>query len=292
MTIELANRLIEFRKKFNYSQEELASLLSVSRQSISKRESGEVSPSMEYLKEMAKLYKVSIDDLLNTDKPVEDCYKDTKEKKKGVYFGETVHIGPDGIHIKDNGDEVHIDSSGVHVKDHTMGEGFESNESDAENEDEKKYEYKYEYENIYPNKTKIHKKKMKLLISNLISASSFLCLLITYIILGFVMSNGWSIFWPILFFFNLPSSIFSAIYDKKLSHVEIVLAICGVYLLLGMYGTYSGSFNGWSPWWCIFFFIPVYYTFANSIDRLIALSRKDRLYSKVVVEETKEKSKK
>ena len=64
MTIELANKLTELRKKHNLSQEELADKLNVSRQAISKWERAEASPDTDNLIELAKLYEVSLDELV------------------------------------------------------------------------------------------------------------------------------------------------------------------------------------------------------------------------------------
>lgn len=65
MNIEIANRLIELRKKSGLSQEELADLLGVSRQAISKWERAEASPDTSNLISLAKIYQISLDELLN-----------------------------------------------------------------------------------------------------------------------------------------------------------------------------------------------------------------------------------
>lgn len=69
MTIELGNRLAELRKEHGYSQEALADELGVSRQAISKWECGESSPDTDNLIELAKLYKISLDELVG-NKPI------------------------------------------------------------------------------------------------------------------------------------------------------------------------------------------------------------------------------
>ncbi len=66
MNIEIANRLQQMRKKNNLSQEELASKIGVTRQAVSKWERAESSPDMENLILLAKLYGVSIDELINS----------------------------------------------------------------------------------------------------------------------------------------------------------------------------------------------------------------------------------
>lgn len=60
----LGNKLLELRKKFGLSQEELAEKLDVSRQAVSKWERGESLPDTENLIVISKLYGVSIDELV------------------------------------------------------------------------------------------------------------------------------------------------------------------------------------------------------------------------------------
>ena len=57
-------RLIEIRKKANISQEELAELLDVSRQSISKWENDKAYPEMTRLIFISDYFKVSLDYLM------------------------------------------------------------------------------------------------------------------------------------------------------------------------------------------------------------------------------------
>ena len=64
MNIETANRLYQYRKKNNLSQEELAAKIGVSRQAVSKWERAEASPDTDNLILLAKLYGVTLDDLL------------------------------------------------------------------------------------------------------------------------------------------------------------------------------------------------------------------------------------
>ena len=55
------------RKEMKLSQEQLADKLNVSRQAVSKWESGASYPEMDKLIALCKLFKCSIDDLTNTD---------------------------------------------------------------------------------------------------------------------------------------------------------------------------------------------------------------------------------
>ena len=61
------DNLVELRKIHDLSQEELADKIGVSRQTLSKDETGEYLPDIEKCKLIADVFGVSIDDLLNYD---------------------------------------------------------------------------------------------------------------------------------------------------------------------------------------------------------------------------------
>ena len=64
INLEIANKLVELRRSHGYSQEELAAQLGVSRQAVSKWERAESSPDTGNLIALARLYGISLDDLL------------------------------------------------------------------------------------------------------------------------------------------------------------------------------------------------------------------------------------
>lgn len=64
----LHDNLSSLRKIKHMSQEELGELVGVSRQTISKYETGEVIPDIEKCKLMADVFEVSLDDFVNYDK--------------------------------------------------------------------------------------------------------------------------------------------------------------------------------------------------------------------------------
>lgn len=97
MNIEIANRLQKLRKEKGYSQEQLADLLGISRQAISKWERAEASPDTDNLIELAKLYSVSIDYLV------------------GIKEEDNTKVLDNGIHIVDDEDEIHISKDGIQI---------------------------------------------------------------------------------------------------------------------------------------------------------------------------------
>ena len=61
------DNLVSLRKLHDLSQEELADRLQVSRQTLSKYETGESLPDIERCKQLAEIFGVSLDDLVNYD---------------------------------------------------------------------------------------------------------------------------------------------------------------------------------------------------------------------------------
>ena len=83
--MSLGNSLFDARKKKGLSQEEVAEKLGVSRQTISKWETEETVPDIYQAKKLAKIYGLSLDELIDADldqKEIEEVIKNTDEKKE------------------------------------------------------------------------------------------------------------------------------------------------------------------------------------------------------------------
>ncbi|HJA81203.1 MAG TPA: helix-turn-helix domain-containing protein [Candidatus Mediterraneibacter intestinipullorum] len=78
----LGHNLMELRKKHGYSQQEIADMLSVSRQTISNWESGQGAPALDKAYELARIYKISLDDLVGNE--VRSMAENQKEKDTHV----------------------------------------------------------------------------------------------------------------------------------------------------------------------------------------------------------------
>lgn len=78
--MDFPEKLQELRKSKNMTQEELAESLFVSRAAVSKWESGRGLPSIDSLKAISVLFKVSIDDLLSGDEVILAAQDETREK--------------------------------------------------------------------------------------------------------------------------------------------------------------------------------------------------------------------
>lgn len=60
-------KLRDLRKKYNLSQSDLAKILNLSQNAISRYEKGEADPDLETLKKISQFFKVSIDYLLDNE---------------------------------------------------------------------------------------------------------------------------------------------------------------------------------------------------------------------------------
>ena len=67
-----AENLTELRKLKNYSQEDLAERIGVSRQTLSKYETGESLPDIEKCRLLADVFSVTVDDLISYEKNDEE----------------------------------------------------------------------------------------------------------------------------------------------------------------------------------------------------------------------------
>ena len=79
--MEFNEKLQALRKQKNLTQEELAEKLFVSRTAVSKWESGRGYPGIDSLKEIAKLFGVTIDELLSGNELLTIAEEDTKQIK-------------------------------------------------------------------------------------------------------------------------------------------------------------------------------------------------------------------
>ena len=88
--MEFNEKLVLLRKEKGLTQEELASLLFVSRTAISKWESGRGYPSIDSLKEISRKFDISIDELLSSDEIILLAENNNKKKRaafKNILFG-------------------------------------------------------------------------------------------------------------------------------------------------------------------------------------------------------------
>lgn len=247
MNIEIADKLVKLRKQNGYSQEELADKLGLSRQAVSKWERAEASPDTDNLICLAKLYNISLDELLSTEDDVETIVKEQVKKDKEEEKKEdksSLHIGEDGIHaVDDDGSEVIINDKGVHC--------YKSDGTKVEINDPKKRKQRHIY-----------------------YAINSICMsiaLITYLVLGIVL-NLWSTMWIIFFLPDIIASIFKCIFNKEFHSFNIAFAATFTFFLICL--VLLPEKNLWHPMWVVFLAIPVYYTVVSRVE-IVLKDRKD-----------------
>lgn len=82
--MEFNEKLQELRRQKGMTQEELAGKLYVSRTAISKWESGRGYPNIESLKAIARLFSVTVDDLLSSAEILTVAQEDGKHRERAT----------------------------------------------------------------------------------------------------------------------------------------------------------------------------------------------------------------
>lgn len=268
MNIETANRLLQYRKKHNLSQEELASRIGVSRQAVSKWERAEASPDTDNLILLAEIYSVSLDELLkgenasskedekeeaapkftHSTEPEDNTTYEKVDKvsfKNGIHVdskdGDHVHLSfKDGIHVHDkHGTHVDIDNNGVFVK-----------------EDGKQRVYTDENGNVMADEEVInhHHKPKGLKIWNKLPFPFLV--IIAFIWWGASgVCFGWTLSWIVFLTIPLYYTLGDAIFKRDPKHFAYPVLVAGLYILFGFFGVCGG----WALGWLVFLTIPIYY---------------------------------
>lgn len=277
MNIETANRLLQYRKKNNLSQEELAAKIGVSRQAVSKWERAEASPDTDNLMALAEVYGVTLDELLKGDSvrseqadstynnestdstadfgctPDSDTVYEKVDKvsfKNGIHVdaknGDHVHISfKDGVHVHDkNGDKVDVGWNGVHVEEGGKHRVYTDENGNVMVDEEFKH---------YHHKKKGIWSKFPFFIIPIIAFAwwgvSGVCF-------------GWGLSWICLLTIPLYYTVVDAIYKRKPSHFAYPVLVVIAYVLFG----YFNVCGGWALGWLVFLTIPVYYWICSLIQ--------------------------
>ena len=279
MNIETANRLFQYRKKHNLSQEELAEKIGVSRQAVSKWERAEASPDTDNLIILAKIYGVTLDELLQGESEPE--VKENPKDKVGVgepdpdtnyvqtdkvSFKNGIHVNSadgdkvdisfaKGVHVDTkDGEHVHIDGSGIHVQEADKTRVYTTEDGEVMVDEEI---------------SKCHKEHHRCSAAHkfpmwLIATAGFFLWGFSGWCMGFALS------WVCLLAIPLYHSLVSAIINRKADHFAYPVLCVAVYILAGF------LLNGWAIWWLVFLTIPLYYWIAEMSKNLLEHKDKTR----------------
>lgn len=274
MNLEIANRLVEYRKKAGLSQEELADKLGISRQAVSKWERVEASPDTDNLIALAELYGVTLDELIHgpkADEAKSDTIKDnapageevSENPKEENDTDDQVVIDDDGIKVTSDSESIVIDDDGVKIN-----KGDETVVVDAE----------YVEKKVKMEKPRIH------LVAWLNTLFGILALLGFFLIGSFCKFTNWStgaeiggyaVSWILFIVSPVIPSLVDAIISRNITKFNVPCLVTGTYLALGMLG------NMWHPMWALFFVIPAYYSLFGPIHNYL---KKNREYKKSMKE--------
>lgn len=242
MTIEVANRLLDLRKKSGMSQEELAEKLGISRQSVSKWERAESSPDTDNLIALAQIYGVSLDELLMGKESLNENENKENIPDMGREFihvddnDSVVRIGTKGIYVNDKDDEVRIDKNGIYVngepKHHIFTRGKEDNG--------------FKFHDL-----------------SIMRAIPFpVVTIILYLIFGFAgVCGGWAWGWLVFLAIPLYYSLIDAVEYHKPSCFCYPFLAAIVFFLWGN-GMWFGM--GYSVSWVVFLTIPIFYSICGA----------------------------
>ena len=249
MTIEIADRLVKLRKKYGYSQEELADKLGLSRQAVSKWERAEASPDTDNLICLAKLYGVSLDELLATDEDidtiVEEQVKDNKEDAPAQEDKVEVNKDDHVIFVGKDGKKVTINDDGVtcYNADGTVKE---------------------------------HKFDTKMAIIGAVEATLFTLATVAYIVVSALL-GWWNIMWVVFLIPEIICSIARAAVRKNANHFNMAFVACFAFFFVSLFlpNVIPGMPFLWHPMWVVFLAIPAYHSTVGAINKAMGKPDED-----------------
>ena len=239
----LGNKLFELRKKSGISQEEFADKLNVSRQAVSKWERGEALPDTDNLISIAKLYNVSLDELVGHTPTCESEQPSEERAEEKTSYENDVKSNLDENDAQPNyKGRLIIDVSGSgHIDVDDIGEDAEEEERyysyNDEPADGKRKTLRFLHHIPYP-----------------------IVITIAFLLWGF-LADGWGVGWTLYITIPLYYTIIDCFRTKKVSHFCYPVLIAFIYCFIGM------QWDLWHPYWILFITIPVFYVIASAIDR-------------------------
>lgn len=263
----LANKLYDLRKDNGLSQEEFADKIGVSRQAVSKWERGEALPDTDNLITIAKLYGVSLDELIShtptnsisNEKSAEPIIQEQTicdyESNDDTVFCQDTSIDCDNCKVEDS-ELTDTTEDNVNVKINLSPLSINIVKGDDVELDIEEEEEYYSYDDKPADK----KRKFLRLLYNL-PYPILIC--VAYLFWGFFAkdSSGWQIGWTLFITIPIYYSIIDCFRTKKLSPFCYPVFVAFVYCFIGM------AWGLWHPYWILFITVPIYYAIAESIDR-------------------------
>lgn len=279
MNIEIANRLVHLRKSNHLSQEALAEKLGISRQAVSKWERAEASPDTDNLILLAKLYHVSLDELLKTEEDEEgeemqnletpafqmkdEEEKSTEEEPVGKEPTREESTGKEPAReesareesAEESGEYVNIGLKGVHVKDKDGSEVRIGWDGIHVNDKKREEDVHIDRKGVFINGEKQEGWKM----TWLWSFPFAVVISIAYWFLG-MMFHAWHPGWLLFLLIPIWYSFISAVKKGNATIFAYPVLVTLVFLCAGFW------LDIWHPAWTLYLTIPVYYFLASRLS--------------------------
>lgn len=263
MNIEIANRLLQYRKSSGLSQEELAEKIGVSRQAVSKWERAEASPDTDNLIILARVYGVSLDELLSgKDEPKvnTEAEKDDEENapdENTTYVEDKRVSFKRGIHVDDGGEKVDISfKDGINVESKDGSRVKVNKDGVYVHDGEKVRAYTDDSGHIMVDEDIKRNKKRR--IANKIPVWAFA--LIAFLAWGYSgVLCGWALSWICFLAIPLYYSLVDAVFKRNPSHFAYPV-LCVIFQMVTGF-----VFGGWAWNWIVYLTIPIYYCIVKLI---------------------------
>lgn len=277
MNLEIATRLVGLRKANKLSQEALAEKLGISRQAVSKWERAEASPDTDNLIALAKLYHVSLDELLKINEEEERdsaggvdvgtdgiaggsaasagmrgaegevLPADTREAGESITeqaAGSSREGGQEGTGVGE--DDVYIGLKGIHVKSHS-GEEVHIDRRGIHVRD-RKSDVHIGGNGVFVNGEKVRSVEIPLGV----------LAIIIYIVIGFCF-DLWHPGWLLFILIPIISSLVDAVCKRDASLFQYPVFAFGIFLYAGIVHSL------WHPAWVSFLTIPIFYFLTGAV---------------------------
>ncbi len=277
MNLEIATRLVGLRKANKLSQEALAEKLGISRQAVSKWERAEASPDTDNLIALAKLYHVSLDELLKINEEEEtDSAGGVDVGTDGIAGGSAASAGMRGAEgevlpadtreagesiteqaagsCREGGqegtgggeDDVYIGLKGIHVKSHS-GEEVHIDRRGIHVRDMKS-DVHIGGNGVFVNGEKVRSVEIPLGV----------LAIIIYIVIGFCF-DLWHPGWLLFILIPIISSLVDAVCKRDASLFQYPVFAFGIFLYAGIVHSL------WHPAWVSFLTIPIFYFLTGAV---------------------------
>ena len=277
MNLEIATRLVGLRKANKLSQEALAEKLGISRQAVSKWERAEASPDTDNLIALAKLYHVSLDELLKINEEEErDSAGGVDVGTDGIAGGSAASAGMRGA----EGEVLPADTreAGESITEQVTGSSREAGQEDTGvGEDDVYIGLKgihvksHSGEEVHIDRRGIHVRDMKSDVhiggngvfvngekGRSVEIPLGVLAIIIYIVIGFCF-DLWHPGWLLFILIPIISSLVDAVCKRDASLFQYPVFAFGIFLYAGIVHTL------WHPAWVVFLTIPIFYFLTGAV---------------------------